>query len=111
MYLSQITDSGEYQNILSIEFSSTSLIPRSYIKKKGNFFLFSKTPILSTSIENELVKALVFIDERDNSIILKDSAFSFGSAKFTSPYLFNEFTYQNIEYLFIKQYDLFKILN
>jgi hypothetical protein len=111
MYLSQITDSGEYQNIKLTDTSMLNrIIPRSYIKGKGNFFLFSKTPILSTTPEEELVKALVFINDSDSSVVLKDSAYSFGSAKFISPYLFNQFKYQNTEYLFIKQYDLFKVL-
>ena len=110
MFLCKITDSGEYVNIFQKDITIPMIIPRSYIKEKGDFFLFSKTPILSTTDENEIVKALIFMDKSDTSVILKDSTFSFGSPKFTPPFLFNEFTYQNNEYVFIKQYDSFMIL-
>jgi hypothetical protein len=109
-YLSKLNDSGDYENIPRDANSVDFLIPRTFIKEKGNFFLFSKTPILSTN-ESELLKALVFIDESDLSKIDKSALFSFGNSKMKSSQIFSEFTNKNTEYLFVKQFDSFLLLD
>jgi len=105
-YLCKLKSSGDYENIPRDSYTVDYLIPRTFIKEKGNFFLFSKTPILSTS-EFDLLKALVFIDDSDLSKIDKSSLFSFGNSKMTSSQIFSEFTINSTEYLFVKKFDSF----
>ena len=111
MYLCKGNDSNQYQNIkLSDTNKINYIIPRTFISKKGNYFLFSKTVILSTDKSEDLVKALIFIDEENQTNILSESSVGFGSASFESPYIFNKFTNQNTEYLFVKPFDSFLLL-
>jgi hypothetical protein len=108
-YLCKLNESSnDYENILIDDASSSSyLIPRTYINDKGNYFLFSKKSILSTSNTDELLKGLVFIDETDKTVILEDATFTIGTQRFDPPYIFNTFQKQSTEYVFVKQFDSF----
>ena len=111
MYLCKGNESNQYENIkLSDTNKINYVIPRTFISKKGNYFLFSKIPILSTDKSEDLVKALVFIDENNKINILSESTFGFGTSSFESPYIFNTFTNQNTEYVFVKPFDSFLLL-
>jgi hypothetical protein len=94
-------ENGEYVNIENIENVKSNFIPRTFIKGKGNFFLFSETPILKNETRNLKQFQIIFDENGEN--VLKDESGFFGSFKpFDQKYMFNTFTKVNTNYLFVK---------
>jgi hypothetical protein len=91
-------ENGEYVNI---ENGKSKFIPRTFIKGKGNFFLFSETPILNNETR-ELKQFQIIFDENGENV-LKDDSGVFASFKpFDKQFQFNTFTIVNTKYLFLK---------
>jgi hypothetical protein len=102
MYLCKKDENG---NFVNVEKNGTTdiLYERTYISGKGNFFLFSETPILKNE-KRELEECLLFYD-KNNENVLKDPFFSFFYPKFGEKYMFNRFVKQNTQYVFVKSLD------
>ena len=99
MYLCKEDENGQIVNVEKNSFNKV-LIPRTYINGKGNYFLFSETPIVKNE-ERVLQQFLIFYEEPEKTV-LKDPFFSFFYQKFEDKYLFNSFIKQNTQYLFVK---------
>ena len=99
MYLCKEDENGQIVNVEKNSFNKV-LIPRTYINGKGNYFLFSETPIVKNE-ERVLQQFLIFYEEPEKTV-LKDPFFSFFYKKFEDKYLFNSFIKQNTQYLFVK---------
>ena len=97
-------ENGEFVNIENIRDEPILFIPRTFIKGKGNFFLFSETPILKNE-SRELKQVLLFFDENSPDVLKENSGFFNSSKKFEKIYNFNKFEQKSTKYLFIKSLD------
>jgi hypothetical protein len=91
-------ENGEYVNI---ENDKSIFIPRTFIKGKGNFFLFSETPILKNETR-DLKQYQIIFDENGENVLKDDSGFFASFKPFDQKYIFNTFTKVNTNYLFVK---------
>ena len=91
-------ENGEYVNI---ENNKSNFIPRTFIKGKGNFFLFSETPILNNETR-DLKQFQIIFDENGENVLKDDSGFFASFKPFDQNYMFNTFVNVNTKYLFLK---------
>jgi hypothetical protein len=91
-------ENGEYVNI---EKDKLNYIPRTFIKGKGNFFLFSETPILNNETR-DLKQYQIIFDENGENVLNDDSGFFTSLNAFNVNFQFNTFTKVNTKYLFLK---------
>ena len=90
-------ENGEFVNVAK----STDIIPRTFIKGKGNFFLFSETPIL-TDETRDLAKFAVLFDENGENVLKEDSGFFSSLKPFEEKYAFHLFTQNSRKFVFLK---------
>ena len=94
-------ENGEYINIEKINEISKNFIPTTFIEGKGNFFLFSETPILKNE-KRDLIQFSIIFDENGENVLNDNSGFFSSFKPFDEKYLFNTFTQINTKYLFLK---------